>query len=544
MVAGNQNGFYGSGRVSHKIARAYSNAYDGKVFNSGFRELNFSATSGLNKSWGYSELSVSSFDQSVGLIEGERDSNGNFIRVKDDNGSEVETTVTDEELNSYTLFVPRQNIHHVRISNVTNLYTNNSRVQLNFGYQRNQRKEFGSVLNENEAELFFDLHTVNYNVIYFLPQKNKWQLSTGVSGMAQQNKNRGEEFIIPEYQLFDWGVFAFIKRPIGNVDIAGGIRFDQRLLTIDPLLLDNVEKFKQVDLNFSNVSASAGITYEFNSKLTAKLNLAHGFRAPNISELASHGKHEGTQRYEYGSYALDPETSWQADASILLNSQHISAEISLFQNLIDNYIFTQKLKGADGMDSIPDPTDPAPAYRYVQGKALLHGGEITIDIHPHPLDWLHIENSFSLVQATNQTQQGNDSARYLPFIPAPRLQSEIRANLKNIGNTFTQTFFKIEYTYLWKQERVLLENQTETKTPAYGLWNLGMGTRVVHRKEEIFTLHFSVTNLFDKAYQSHLSRLKYAPENPASGRTGVFNMGRNFSVKIMVPLTFKKSVKG
>jgi iron complex outermembrane receptor protein len=42
----------------------------------------------------------------------------------------------------------------------------------------------------------------------------------------------------------------------------------------------------------------------------------------------------------------------------------------------------------------------------------------------------------------------------------------------------------------------------------------------------------------DEAYQNHLSRLKYAAVNNATGRAGVYNMGRNFSVKVNVPLSF------
>jgi iron complex outermembrane receptor protein len=50
---------------------------------------------------------------------------------------------------------------------------------------------------------------------------------------------------------------------------------------------------------------------------------------------------------------------------------------------------------------------------------------------------------------------------------------------------------------------------------------------------------FLANNLLDIGYQSHLNRLKYAPENPATGRIGIYNMGRNFAIKMMVPLTFK-----
>jgi iron complex outermembrane receptor protein len=45
-------------------------------------------------------------------------------------------------------------------------------------------------------------------------------------------------------------------------------------------------------------------------------------------------------------------------------------------------------------------------------------------------------------------------------------------------------------------------------------------------------------NITDIAYQNHLSRLKYTAENVVTGRTGVFNMGRNFSIKLNIPLSF------
>jgi iron complex outermembrane receptor protein len=45
--------------------------------------------------------------------------------------------------------------------------------------------------------------------------------------------------------------------------------------------------------------------------------------------------------------------------------------------------------------------------------------------------------------------------------------------------------------------------------------------------------YISADNLANVAYQSHLSRLKYAPENLFTGRTGVYNMGRNISLKVI-----------
>ena len=550
MNAGNLKGIYWLARGSLKDARPYINAYDGKVFNSGFRERDVNGHIGLSKPWGYTQFNVSSFHQFLGLVEGDRDSTGRFTRLKNVNGNAEETVVSDEELNSYHLFIPRQQISHLRISNTTNVYLGTSRLQLNMGYQRNQRKEFGEVLNEPVNNLYFDLRTFNYNLTYFFPEGKGWQISAGTSGMNQQSQNKGIEFLIPAYRSFDWGAFGFAKRHIAKLDIATGIRFDQRSIAVDALYLDDrnaptsdtnaKQKFKGGNLTFSNYSASAGLTYPISKPFSAKFNASRGFRAPNVAELASNGRHEGSLRYEYGNFNLKPETSLQLDASIVFNSAHVSAEFSVFQNDINHYIFTEKLAAKNGLDSIPDPAQPVPAYQYVQGQAQLRGGEFFIDLHPHPLDWLHFENGFSFVSALNTSQRRSDSTKYLPFIPAPRYQSELRGNFKKIGNGLANPFVKIEFSHVWPQNRVLLENRTETPTPSYSLWNAGLGADIVTAKgATLFSFYFTVNNIFDVAYQNHLSRLKYGAENQVTGRFGVFNAGRNFSFKIVVPITLK-----
>ncbi len=549
MNAGNKKGFYWLGRVSQKAAHAYKNPYDGYVFNSGFGENDFTLSAGLNKLWGFSQLSFSSFKQNIGLIEGERDAEGNFIRLADIDGSAEEIKVSHDELRSYSVHIPRQNINHKRLSSLTNLFYRETRFQVNLGYQQNQRKEFGDVLNSKEPDLFFDLQSANYNVTVYLPEFAGWDFSMSTSGMWQQNQNRGLEFLIPEYRMVDWGTVVFAKRNFNHLDVAGGLRFDHRRLSADALYLDDRgmetkdpgsdQKFRAGQVSFKNYSASAGLTYQFSDFVTAKFNTSRGFRAPNIAELTSNGKHEGSLRYEYGNFELKPETSLQADFAALFNSPHISAEVSVYQNNINQYIYTKKLLAKDGNDSIPDLSEPYPAYAYTQGKARLTGGEFSIDLHPHPLDWLHVENALSLVYARNRSETA-DSSKFLPFTPAHRWQSEIRANTGSWGKV-SNAFIKIQYQHYWKQNRILLENGTETPTPSYSLWNAGFGFDVPGKKEKtLFTFYFTVDNVFDAAYQNNLSRLKYAAENPLSGRQGVFNMGRNFSFKVLIPVVCRK----
>jgi len=210
--------------------------------------------------------------------------------------------------------------------------------------------------------------------------------------------------------------------------------------------------------------------------------------------------------------------------------------LSLFYNNIENYIFTQKLYNSLGQDSIPDLKDPVPAYKFVQGNSYLYGGELNIDIHPHPLDWLHFENSFSIVRA-RQTGQP-DSSKYLPFIPAPRLLSQLRITnyelrMEDLGLAIMEGYIYIEGDYHFAQDEFFNAYKTETYTNDYLIFNFGVGGSIANQSgKTLLKIFITLNNIFDKAYQDHLSRLKYTAENLVTGRRGVFNIGRNLSIKV------------
>ena len=45
-------------------------------------------------------------------------------------------------------------------------------------------------------------------------------------------------------------------------------------------------------------------------------------------------------------------------------------------------------------------------------------------------------------------------------------------------------------------------------------------------------------NLLNTGYIDYMSRFKYLPVNYTSNRVGVFNMGRNVSLKLLIPINF------
>ena len=545
--AGNKNGLVWDMRYSNKLAHAYQNKYDGYVLNSGFRENAISGLIGLNKSWGYSHLILSAYNFMPGIVEGNRDSiTGKFVKPIDINGTEGSEIASDQDFKSYTPITPYQKIHHYKAVMNSSFIVGKGSLKTIIGFQQNHRQEYADVLKPDSYGLYFLLNTMNYDVRYNLPEKKHFDVSFGVNGMQQVSQNKGSEYLIPEYNLFDIGVFSILKKSIGNFDLSGGLRYDSRsehgkdlYLNSDGIKTDiptdgSTHRFSDFKTTFTGISGSIGATWQISKILFTKLNISRGYRAPNIGELASNGVHDGTVRYEIGDPNLKAESSLQYDYALGLSTEHISAEVDVFDNNINNYIFSRKLSSSAGGDSI---TDGYNTFRFVAGNAHLFGGEVRFDIHPHPYDWIHFENAFSYVMAVQKNQP--DSSKYLPFTPAPKVLTGLKVDIKVVNKLLRNAYAKFDVENYFAQNKYYSAYGTETATPTYTLLNLGFGTDFVNKKRTICSLYVSANNLADVAYQSHLSRLKYEPENYASGRTGVYNMGRNISFKLIVPIDFK-----
>lgn len=560
----NDLGFFVQG--TQKDASYYQNTIDGKVFNSGFNERNLSVAFQINKSWGMSNFYGSIFTQQLNMPTGDRDSLGRFlVYTKETDSTIIQVPVSDEDLKGYKFFYPYQYIQHYRVQNysVFNL-KNNSKIISNIGYQYNIRDEYGihSILghhheehghshdHEDEkkhGELSMHLHSIPYQLKYVKNIDSTQLFSIGSSGMYQKNINKGEELLIPDYSLMDLGFYMFYQKTFRHWTFAGGLRWDNRSISTEKMLVDSTdariegfadpnnsfEKFSAISKNYHNFSGTAGLVFNGWKDITMKFNISRGFRAPNLSELMSNGGHEGTVRYEYGNIALKPEVSHQLDAGLIVNKEHFLFEFTPFVNHISNYIYFRKLSSVLGGDSIiTRDGENVWAFTYDQANALIYGGELNIDIHPHPLDWLHFETNFSYLQGSMLNQP--DSTRYLPFFPPNRWTNELRTEWKNINSFVKLLFVKAEAMYVFPQNRFFKAYNTETFTPDYTLVNLSAGVSIKYWCERELQFIVGVNNLFDKTYQDHLNRLKYVRPNPATGRMGLFNMGRNIFLRLIV----------
>ena len=500
--AGNTKGFVWNWHFLDKAAHCYKNKVDGYVPGSFFKERDIQGMLGINRGWGHSWLRFSRVSFTPGITEGEL-VGSNF------------------DGKSYSIVSPFQKVLHYKAISDNAWYFGDGTLKAVIGYQQNYRREFEE---EETPELAMRLHTVNYDIKYLHSLPHDWKIATGVGGMWQRNINQGEEYLIPDHHLLDIGVFATAEWQYQKWHFSGGARFDNRHLKTTSLMEEGVLRFEALSKNFTGITGSLGVVWNVTDRINLRLNAARGFRAPTVSELSSNGVHEGSIQYEIGNPELKAEKSTQLDLGFDYTSHYVSLQASLFTNWINDYIFLARL---------PYETDGYRTYQYREGDARLMGGEVSVDVHP--INPLHFENAFSYVRGIQLDQP--DEAKNLPMMPAPKWTSDIRYEFPNFAkNHCRRTFLAFGMEYNFRQNKFYAVDNTETATPSYALFNLSAGMDLHIFGHNCIELTFSCQNLFDKAYQPHLSRLKHVDTGSLTGRQGISAMGRNFCFKVSVPI--------
>jgi iron complex outermembrane receptor protein len=550
-------------RGTGKLAHNYTNSVDGRVYGTAYNELNLSAMARVDKSWGYSQLAATLFNNKQEIPDGSRDSlTRRFTRQVLDAGDDIKNRpiVPDNELKTYKLNPLYQHIQHYRLYTSNQFNVGEGSINLMAGGQQSVRREYNHPTQPQQPGLYVVLNTLNYDVKYNLPEMAGIEASVGVNGMYQTNRSKNAtDFPIPDYELFDIGAFLFAKKTFGAIDVSGGLRFDNRSMNWDNFFVaDNPQngfqkrvkgidtvgtylQFPSFNKRYRGWSGSLGLTYNVSERLLLKANIARGYRAPNITEIGSNGLDPGAHIVYLGNRTFKPEFNVQQDVGLIayLKDADLSAEV--FNNNIYNYIYQARLNDANGNPVVIVPGNST--YQYQQSGARLYGAEVSVNLHPQKLKWLNWNNSLAYVEGLNKNAEliarvGND-AKYLPFIPPLHGRSEIRITFEKTSKILIKPYIKLEADVYAAQNHFYALDDTETATPGNTLWNIGCGSGFKNKKGKTFLdVFLQVDNLLDKAYQSNLNRLKYFEYYQATpnGRSGIYNIGRNISLKMIVPL--------
>jgi iron complex outermembrane receptor protein len=478
---------FGGIRIGQKTNADYLQGGGSFVPNSRFNEVSFKANTGFTDKIGTFNLFYDYNNQKLGLVEDEA------IAEVTKRGRKNE--IWYQEFNTHMLSVQNK------------LYFGRFKLDINSAYQNTELIHFGSA---DVTEIQMRLATLTYETTLHLPSKGNSEYIVGFQGFNQKNINirDRETILLPDATTSNYSAFALFQYTIRRkLKLQSGIRYDTKTIFTraigDPV--DTTTYRPPLDKYFDSFSGSFGATFNYSEYLLFRTNFAAAFRTPNLAELTSNGPHE--LRYEIGDQYLVPENSYETDLNFHYHIDNFMLDIAGFYNIVNNFIFIAPTgeQTDSGMD----------IYKYQQADSYLVGGEAGIHFHPKSMKWLSFEPTFSMVNAKQK------SGIYLPFIPAYKLQFELRAEKENL--LFMQKAYVSIFT-----STAFGQNDTapeETATGGYTLLDLSTGGNFKIRSQLIH-ITLSANNLFDRKYIDHLSTLK---------EVGLFNPGRNIALNIKIP---------
>ena len=464
---------------------------DGEIENSWFKQNDFKAGVAYQTEKFQSDLRFSMSETEVGIPHMEEGHDDH-----DDHDDHEEDGHDDHDDHG-------EEDHYQEINHTTLTWKNtfdmgnDHTLDITLGRQLNERKEFGGHEEEGhddhddhegheegEAELDMELETTSIDIKLTMPQSDDLNLIIGTSLLNQENKNFGHETLIPDAEKKDFGLFALGQFDIDDTSQALiGVRYDNRSISSESSSND-----------YSNFNGSLGFKKDFGNS-TLRINLSSGFRAPDLIELYADGSHHGSFQYKKGNINLEAEESLQTDLSYQINNDNSIVSFDLFYNDISDYIYLNPSSMFE---------DGLRVYDYMQQDSKLYGGEIHLNKNTS-IDWLFYYTSIEYVFAESMDGEA------LPFISPLTLNQVFNIDF---GNNYS---VEIDFIAKAKQSRV---SMFEEETDGYSVLNLSGNYKTEFMTNDL-NLFWRISNVFDKEYYDHLSRLKTA---------GIEQMGRNISV--------------
>jgi len=548
-VAGNHNGFAWGFQASGEQAHSYSNPKDGYVWATAWKQANARLVLGINRSWGYSHLTLTALHRRIELPDGNRDSTGRFMFDFPQNGKIYPTRsdflsykaniASDKSLGEYQAWW--QNSVNV----------GKGKIGFDVGFARSVHHDIdtGTVGASNLL-----LGDIPFNVKYQLAgEKSGLKLTTGINGMYEFHQNGAAplvpyvpDYAIPNYTNFEIGGYAIVEKNFKNLTLSGGLRFDRTDFVGDPMSLNDAGnivptgtpgstvQFTGFNNTYSGVSGSIGASYQLPDNDYVKLNVSKSYRAPAINELTSNGLNIGSNLVQLGNRNLKAEQGYQLDLAYGYDGKDVSVEADGFYNHISNFIF------ADRTDSL---SGGFPIYQYLStNTTVVTGVSGFLNIHPDAAKWLEIDNGFTYIYS--HIPGASDSTRHLPYIAAPHLNSEVKLRLADGHNSILKgTYLKFGLQHDWAQNNVYSAFYTELPSAQYTIFNAGVGTDFVNPKSgrTVCALYVNCTNLTNVKYADHLNLAQYflayngTPTTVTRQSQGIYNMGRNISFKLIFP---------
>lgn len=493
-----ENGFVWSLRAATESHADYLDGDGNTVGNTRFNTQNIKAGVGLKKDWGDTRIRYTYLQQKLGILE-------------EDELDELVTTRNDRSMQ-----LPFQDVRDHFFNSETNVYLGEDRLKATFGLHINQRKEIED--DFDEVDLGLNQSNFMYDLKYFKSLNEHTELIFGVQGFYLNNANMPEavEILIPDATKDDRSAYALVNYNKDKWVLQGGLRYDWRKVIADasaPNLVDygfilpGEPANRRLERTFDGVTTSAGATFRPDSNWRFRLNIAQGFRAPDLGELFSNGPHPGTNRFERGNANFEREQNLQTDFGIRYSRNGFSISGEVFYNHINNYIFFSPTDEMMGDLTI---------WEFEQADARLYGGEIEFDYQPAGAKWISFNSGYSMVIGQRRSDWS-----FLPYIPAFRWTQGIDFRLKNFAG-IQRPYISLLGSAVFDQNRAA---PLEEATPGYYLLGLNVGGNV-RVGNNTLDVYLSGSNMLNQTYLDHMSLFR---------PFGINQLGRNIALNVRVP---------
>lgn len=465
--------------------------------NTGLSEEDFSLTTAYRKHNFDIELYYSKFHNKLGIFEGSHVGNVTDLYAAFKRDIPLTPSYFSYDINrtyqdiSHDLFKASSSYH----------FHNGNKIELVYADQKNLREEYDIDLPYStdpdilsKPQISFQLKTQSLDLIYEMPVKNHFSGSLGITSGTQGNVFKGIRYLVPNFRNYSAGAFAIEKYTRNKLTLEAGVRYDYRWLRVYKLNNTTLSPYNTTT-DYRNITGTIGATYKFSPHFSINGNIGTAWRAPSVNELYIDGVHLSAASYERGDSSLKSERSYNFTLSAKYESEQFSAELVLYDNVVNNFIYAKP-----SLLPIQLISGTYPFFQYTQVNANLRGTEL--DITYRPLQKFSVESKTSIVRAWNRTIHD-----YLVFIPADRFDNAVRYNMGKIGHLH-EAYVGLQNVSVLRQSRVPPNSDYVDPPPGYSLFNVNAGFNS-HVFTKDVNISISVNNILNTAYRDYLNRFRY-----------------------------------
>jgi len=528
LIKSFENGWFIKGQGSYKRFGDLE-APDYILSNTGINEKAISLTAGKQTFYEGWDVFYSYFDTEIGVLASSHIGNVDDLIRSINSGEPL--IIRDF---TYDIGRPNQEVsHHLGRAKYYKRFKGVGKLSLQYDFQTNRRFEFDVRVGDDRNKPALDLELKTHTALadFSFDSNEKSTIKTGFMYRYQDNfanPDTGVRRLIPDYTKNDLGAYVTFNYLANDALILdAGVRYDYNQVDAQKFYRNsrweergyqedfgdrviqnlNTQLLANLVFDYHNISATAGMQYNFNSGAELRLNYALAQRAPNPAELFSDGLHHSAARIELGDLRIDKETSHKISVSLTQDYDKWGWEVSPYANIISDFILLNPtgteftIRGA------------FPVWEYRQTDVRLLG----VDANAYA-NW-----------STNWS--GSD----IPLInvPAPIVKNRINFT-KTEWNQFQ---VGLESQYVFKQNEtpddieVFSPGTQQTNIlainsapPAYHLMHADAEMTFQLNKKSNLTTRLVVNNLLDTNYRDYLNRQRFFADD----------LGRNITLQLKI----------